>query len=99
MKMTKQLFCMTALAALAVSSQAVRADEYVMPDAQQFARYEADAQPMTCAQATAFAWFKQQLELDRRQHRCRRGHAGRVRAHLPRQVARQRRRRQVIEQE
>jgi hypothetical protein len=63
MKMTKQLFCMTALAALAVSSQGVRADEYVMPDAQQFARYEADAQPMTCAQATAFAWFKQQLEL------------------------------------
>lgn len=61
--MTKQLFCMTALAALAVSSQGVRADEYVMPDAQQFARYEADAQPMTCSQATAFAWFKHQLEL------------------------------------
>jgi hypothetical protein len=34
-----------------------------MPDAQQFARYEADAQPMTCAQATSFAWFKRQLEL------------------------------------
>jgi len=61
--MTKHLFCMTALAALAVSSQGVRADEYVMPDAQPFARYEADAQPMTCAQATAFAWFKHQLEL------------------------------------
>jgi len=61
--MTKHLFCMTALAALAVSSPGVRADEYVMPDSQQLARYEADAQPMTCAQATAFAWFKHQMEL------------------------------------
>jgi len=36
--MTKHLFCMTALAALAVSSPGVRADEYVMPDSQQLAR-------------------------------------------------------------
>jgi len=61
--MTKQLFCMTAVAALAVASQVVRADDYSQPDTSQFARYEADAQPMTCAQATAFAWFKRQLEL------------------------------------
>jgi len=61
--MTKQLFCMTAVAALAVASQVVRADDYSQPDTSQFARYEADAQPMTCSQATAFAWFKHQLEL------------------------------------
>jgi hypothetical protein len=61
--MTKQLFCMTAVAALAVASQVVRADDYSQPDTSQFARYEADAQPMTCSQATAFAWFKHQHEL------------------------------------
>jgi hypothetical protein len=61
--MTKQLFCMTAVAALAVASQVVRADDYSQPDTSQFARYEVDAQPMTCSQATAFAWFKHQLEL------------------------------------
>ena len=57
--MTKQLFCFTAVAALAAASQVVRADEYAMNTV----RYEAEAQPMTCAQATAFAWFKHQLEL------------------------------------
>jgi hypothetical protein len=46
-----------------VASQVVRADDYSQPDTSQFARYEADAQPMTCSQATAFAWFKHQLEL------------------------------------
>jgi len=61
--MTKQLFCMTAVAALAAASQVVRADDYSQPDTSQFARYEADAQPMTCSQANAFAWFKHQLEL------------------------------------
>ena len=61
--MTKQLFCMTAVAALAVASQVVRADDYSQPDTSQFARYEADAQPMTCSQATAFAWFKHQMTL------------------------------------
>ena len=61
--MTKQRFCMTAVAALAVASQGVRADDYSQPDTQQFARHEADPQPMTCAQATAFAWFRHQLEL------------------------------------
>jgi hypothetical protein len=61
--MTKQLLCMTAVAALAVASQVVRADDNSQPDTSQFARYEADAQPMTCSQATAFAWFKHQLEL------------------------------------
>src|SRR4029077_6579507 len=63
MKMTKQLFCMTAVAALAAASQVVRADDYSQPDTSQFVRYEAEAQPMTCAQASAFAWFKHQLEL------------------------------------
>ena len=57
--MTKQLFCFTAVAALAAASQVARADEYAMNTE----RYEAEAQPMTCAQATAFAWFKHQLEL------------------------------------
>lgn len=61
--MTKQLFCMTAVAALAVASQGVRADDYAQPDTAQFARYEAGTQPMTCSQATAFAWFQHQLEL------------------------------------
>jgi hypothetical protein len=60
--MTKQLFCMTAVAALAVASQVVRADDYAQPDTEQFARYES-SQPMTCSEATAFAWFKHQLEL------------------------------------
>jgi len=57
--MTKQLFCFTAVAALAAASQVARADEYAMNTV----RYEAEVQPMTCAQATAFAWFKHQLEL------------------------------------
>ena len=61
--MTRQLFCMTAVAALAVASQGVRADDYSQPDTSQFARYEANAQPMTCSQATALAWFMHQLEL------------------------------------
>jgi len=61
--MTKQLFCMTAVAALAAASQATRADDYSQPDTSQFARYEVAAQPMTCEQAVAFAWFKHQLEL------------------------------------
>ena len=43
--------------------QVVRADDYSQPDTSQFARYEVDAQPMTCSQATAFAWFKHQMEL------------------------------------
>jgi hypothetical protein len=58
--MTKQLFCMTAVAALAAASQVVRADDYAQPDTEQFARYESE-QPMTCAQASAFAWFMHEL--------------------------------------
>ena len=61
--MTKQLFCMTALAALAVSSQGVRADEYAFNNVEPAAYSEAEAQPMTCEQATAYAWFKRQMEL------------------------------------
>jgi hypothetical protein len=60
--MTKQLFCMTAVAALAVASQVVRADDYAANN-EPVALSEFEAQPMTCSQATAFAWFKRQMEL------------------------------------
>jgi hypothetical protein len=61
--MTKQLFCMTAVAALAAASQVVRADVYAFNDVADSAYSEAEAQPMTCEQATAYAWFKRQMEL------------------------------------
>ena len=57
------LMSLAAFAALAALSQAARADDYSIPDTQRFARSEELAQPMTCAQATAFAWFKHQMEL------------------------------------
>ena len=51
----EHLMCLAACTVLAAFSGVSRAD-----DTQ---RSEELAQPMTCAQATAFAWFKQQLAL------------------------------------
>ena len=50
----EHLMCLAAMTALVAFSGIARAEE---------ARSEELAQPMTCAQATAFAWFKHQLEL------------------------------------
>ena len=50
----KHLMCLAAMTALVAFSGATRAEE---------ARPEEFSQPMTCAQATAFAWFKHQMEI------------------------------------
>jgi hypothetical protein len=50
----EQMMCLAAFTALVAFSGVARAQE---------ARSEELSQPMTCAQATAFAWFKQQLAL------------------------------------
>ena len=50
----EHLICLAAVTALVAFSGVARAEED---------RSEELAQPMTCAQATAFAWFKHQMEL------------------------------------
>jgi hypothetical protein len=58
----EHLLSLAALTALVAFSGAARADDYSLPNTDRFARLEA-AQPMTCAQANAFAWFRHQMEL------------------------------------
>ena len=58
----EHMLCLAAATALVAFSGVARADDYSIPNTEQFARTE-EAQPMTCAQATAFAWFLRQLEL------------------------------------
>jgi hypothetical protein len=59
----EHLICLAAVTALVAFSGVARADDYSIPNTDQFARSEASPQPMTCAQATAFAWFRHQMEL------------------------------------
>ena len=59
----EHLICLAAFTALVAFSGIARADDYSIPDTARFARSEAGERPMTCAQATAFAWFKHQMEL------------------------------------
>ena len=59
----EHLMCLAAFSALVALSGLVRADDYSLPDTSGFARSEELAQPMTCAQAQAFAWFKHSMEL------------------------------------
>lgn len=54
----EQLLCLTVFSAFVLASQVARADEYAMNDV---ASAEV-AEPMTCSQAIAFAWFKHELE-------------------------------------
>ena len=58
----EHLICLAAATALVAFSGSVRADDYSLPNTDQFAR-PAEAQPMTCAQASAFAWFRHQMEI------------------------------------
>ena len=59
----EHLMCLAAFSALVALSGLARADDYSIPDTSRFALSEELAQPMTCAQAQAFAWFKHQMEL------------------------------------
>ena len=59
----EHLMCLAAFSAIVALSGVARADDYSIPDTSRFARSEEPAQPMTCAQAQAFAWFKHQMEL------------------------------------
>ena len=59
----EHLFSLAAFTALVAFSAAARADDYSLPNTEQYARLEAGSQPMTCAQADAFAWFRHQMEL------------------------------------
>ena len=59
----EHLICLAALTALVTFSGITRADDASIFDTSSVARSEAGEQPMTCAQATAFAWFKRQMEL------------------------------------
>ena len=58
----EHLTCLAALTAL-VSFNVARADDYSIPNTDRFERPEAQAQPQTCTQALAFAWFRHQMEL------------------------------------
>jgi hypothetical protein len=51
----EHLICLAAVTALVAFSGVARADDE--------SRSEELAKPMTCAQATAFAWFKHQMEI------------------------------------
>lgn len=62
MNTREHLLCLAALTALVSFSNVARADDYSIPNTDRFERPEA-AQPVTCAQAQAFAWFKHQMEL------------------------------------
>lgn len=57
------LMSFAAFTVLVAFSGASRADDYSLPDTDRFGRSQELAQPMTCAQATAFAWFRHQMEL------------------------------------
>jgi hypothetical protein len=59
----EHLLSLAALTALVAFSGVARADDYSLPNTDQFARLETGSQPMTCAQANAFAWFRHQMEL------------------------------------
>jgi hypothetical protein len=63
MSKREHLICLAAATALVAFSGVARADDYSIPNTEQFGRSEAQSQPMTCAQATAFAWFKHQMEI------------------------------------
>jgi hypothetical protein len=57
-----QTLCYAAFISLAALTGAARADDYSLPVVD--IRFEERApQPVTCAQATQFAWFKRQMEL------------------------------------
>ena len=56
------LMCLAAATALVAFSGISRADDNYVPNTDRFARSEI-TEPMTCAQARAFAWFKHQMEL------------------------------------
>jgi hypothetical protein len=59
----EHLICLAALTALVTFSGVARADDYSIPNTDRFERPEAQSQPVTCAQAQAFAWFKHQMAL------------------------------------
>lgn len=58
----EHLMCLTAFTALVAFSGVARADDYSIPNTDRFERPAELSQP-TCAQARAFAWFRQQMEL------------------------------------
>ena len=58
----KQLMCFATFTALVAISGLARADDYSYTTDE--VRFEERAtEPMTCAQATQFAWFKHEIEL------------------------------------
>src|SRR5438067_454975 len=59
----EHLMSLAAFTALVALSGVARADDYSIPDTSRFGLSEEPAQPLTCAQAQAFAWFKHQMEL------------------------------------
>jgi hypothetical protein len=65
MNMTNQqrLLSLAALTALVGFCGIAKADDYSLPNTESFGRSEDLSQPMTCAQARAYAWFMHQLEL------------------------------------
>ena len=56
------LLCLAALTALVAFSGISRADDFPFSN-ESIALSDQVSEPMTCAQATAFAWFKHQLTL------------------------------------
>ena len=59
----EQLMCLAAFSALVALSGLARADDYAYPDTSRFGRPEELAQPLTCVEAQASAWFRHQMEL------------------------------------
>jgi hypothetical protein len=59
----EHLICLTAVTALVAFAGVARADDYSLPNTDRFDRPAEVQLPVTCAQATAFAWFKHQMEL------------------------------------
>ena len=58
----EHLLSLAVATALVAFSGAAKADDYAQPNTDQFARSEERAEPMTCAQARAYAWFVHELE-------------------------------------
>jgi hypothetical protein len=59
----EHLLSLAVATALVAFQGAAKADDYSQPNTDQFARSEERAEPMTCAQARAYAWFVHELEI------------------------------------
>jgi hypothetical protein len=59
----EHLISLAAVTALVAFSGLARADGFFDPAGNRVERSEVQSQPMTCAQALAFAWFRHQMEL------------------------------------